>query len=188
MRQYNDWEEIDKDTNGLVTSLTYMVLFLNDQVYNYTVSLMEVIRNSEHYRHNAKRTANAIEREINAYNTNIFRIAKANKEAADKLAAMEQERQTDSEKIADLANRLDEKERAEKRAKLVAKVAKEKGVPADLIAGDDEESMAAWADRLKEAMTPPRLAKVSKPGTFDRGGGGDGDPMRGVVRQLFGNE
>lgn len=114
--------------------------------------------------------------------------AKANKEAADKLAAMEQERQTDSEKIADLANRLDEKERAEKRAKLVAKVAKEKGVSADLIAGDDEESMSAWADRLKEAMTPPRLAKVSKPGTFDRGGDGDSDPMRGVVRQLFGNE
>lgn len=40
MKQYNDWEEIDKDTNGLVTSLTYMVLFVNDQVYNYTVSLM----------------------------------------------------------------------------------------------------------------------------------------------------
>lgn len=49
MRQYNDWEEIDKDTNGLVTSLTYMVLFVNDQAYNYTVSLMEAIRNSEHY-------------------------------------------------------------------------------------------------------------------------------------------
>ena len=81
MRQYNDWEEIDKDTNGLVTSLTYMVLFVNDQAYNYTVSLMEAIRNSEHYRHNAKRTANAIEKEIDAYNTNIFRIAKANKEA-----------------------------------------------------------------------------------------------------------
>lgn len=30
MKQYNDWEEIDKDTNGLVTSLTYMVLFLTD--------------------------------------------------------------------------------------------------------------------------------------------------------------
>lgn len=45
------------------------------------ILLREAIRNSEHYRHNAKRTANAIEREINAYNTNIFRIAKANKEA-----------------------------------------------------------------------------------------------------------
>lgn len=60
MRQYNDWEEIDKDTNGLVTSLTYMVLFLNDQVYNYTVSLMEAMRNSKHYRHNAKHTISQI--------------------------------------------------------------------------------------------------------------------------------
>lgn len=81
MRQYNDWEEIDKDTNGLVTSLTYMVLFVNDQVYNYTVSLMEAIRGSEHYRHKAKRLSNGIDNEIKAYNTNIFRIAKANKEA-----------------------------------------------------------------------------------------------------------
>lgn len=81
MKQHNDWEEIDKDTNGLVTSLTYMVLFVNDQVYNYTVSLMEAIRNSEHYRHKAKKLANGIEREINAYNTNIFRVSKANKDA-----------------------------------------------------------------------------------------------------------
>lgn len=114
--------------------------------------------------------------------------AKANKEAADRLAAMEQERKTDSEKIADLAKRLDEKERAEKRAKLVAKVAAEKGVPADLIAGDDEESMSAWADRLKAAMTPKSAVKVDKPGSFDRGGAGDDDPMRGVVKQLFGNQ
>lgn len=81
MRQYNDWDEIDKDTNGLVTSITYMVLFINDQVYNYTVSLMEAVRHSDLYRHGVKRLSNSIEREINAYNTNIFRIAKANKEA-----------------------------------------------------------------------------------------------------------
>ena len=30
MKQYNNWEEIDKDTDGLVTSLTYIVLFVND--------------------------------------------------------------------------------------------------------------------------------------------------------------
>lgn len=114
--------------------------------------------------------------------------AKANKEAAEKLVELEQEKQSDSKKISELAKRLDEKERAEVRAKLAEKVAEEKGVPADLIAGDDEESMSAWADRLKAAMTPPRLAKVSKPGAFDRGGAGDDDPMRGVVKQLFGNK
>lgn len=31
MKQYNNWEEIDKDTDGLVTSLTYIVLFVNDK-------------------------------------------------------------------------------------------------------------------------------------------------------------
>lgn len=80
MKTYNNWDDIDRDTQGLVTSLTYMVLFLNDQVYNYSVSLMEAIRKSNHYRHAAKKMANGIEREIKAYNTNVFRIAKANKD------------------------------------------------------------------------------------------------------------
>lgn len=112
--------------------------------------------------------------------------AKANKDAAEKLAELEQEKQTDSERIASLAKRLDEKEHAEARAALVAKVAKEKGVPANLIAGDDEESMRAWADELKAAMTPNPAARTSKPGSFDRSSASD-DPMRDVVKQLLGN-
>lgn len=114
--------------------------------------------------------------------------AKANKEAAEKLAELEKANRTDSEKIAQLEKRIGEKERAEERARLVAKVAAEKGVPAELIAGDDEESMSAWADKLKAAMTPKPAAKVEKPGSFDRGGAGGDDPMRDVVKQLFGNK
>lgn len=113
--------------------------------------------------------------------------AKANKEAADKLAALEQDKQTDSEKIAQLEKRLNEKEQAEARATIAAKVAKEKGVPVDLIVGDDEEEMSAWAEKLKAAMTPNPAAKVDKPGSFDRGDKGGDDPMRNVVKQLFGN-
>ena len=41
MKQYNNWEEIDKDTDGLVTSLTYIVLFVNDQVYNYALNIYD---------------------------------------------------------------------------------------------------------------------------------------------------
>ena len=41
MKQYNNWEEIDKDTDGLVTSLTYIVLFVNDQIYNYALRSYE---------------------------------------------------------------------------------------------------------------------------------------------------
>ena len=81
MKNYNNWDDIDRDTQGLVTSTTYMVLFLNDQVYNYSISLMEAIRKSNHYRHTSKKMSNEIEREIKTYNTNVFRIAKANKDA-----------------------------------------------------------------------------------------------------------
>lgn len=114
--------------------------------------------------------------------------AKANKEAADKLARLEEAKQTEAEKIASLEKQLDAKERAEARAALVAKIAREKGVPADLIAGGDEEEMSAWADRLKAAITPNPAAKVDKPGSFDRIGAGDDDPMMGVVKQLFGSK
>ncbi len=124
--------------------------------------------------------------ELLGHSRNWEKQAKANKEAAEKLAALEQSKQTDAEKLASLEKRLEAKERAEARAALVAKVAKDKGVPADLIAGDDEESMAAWADRLKAEITPNPAAKVDRPGSFDRGDAGD-DPMRDVVKKLFNN-
>ena len=42
--KYNSWEDIDQGTGGLVTSLTYIVLFLNDQVYNSVLQLRDEIR------------------------------------------------------------------------------------------------------------------------------------------------
>ena len=50
MKQYNNWEEIDKDTDGLVTLLTYIVLFVNDQVYNYALNIYDSCRNTPYYR------------------------------------------------------------------------------------------------------------------------------------------
>ena len=114
--------------------------------------------------------------------------AKENKAAAEKLASLEHDKKTDAEKLEALEKRLEAKEKAEARAALVARVAKEKGVPADLIAGDSEEEMAAWADNLKAAITPKPAPKVYKPGSFDRGTGKDDDPMRDVVKKLFGNQ
>lgn len=55
MKQYNNWEEIDKDTDGLVTSLTYIVLFVNDQVYNYALNIYDSCRNTPYYRQEHKR-------------------------------------------------------------------------------------------------------------------------------------
>ena len=58
MKQYNNWEEIDKDTDGLVTSLTYIVLFVNDQVYNYALNIYDSCRNTPYYRRGVKKNIN----------------------------------------------------------------------------------------------------------------------------------
>lgn len=50
MKHYNSWDEIDQDTGGLVTSLTYIVLFLNDQVYNSTIELKDNIKGTSFYK------------------------------------------------------------------------------------------------------------------------------------------
>ena len=54
MKQYNSWNEIDQDTGGLVMSLTYIVLFLNDQVYNSTIELRDNIKDTSFYKHEVK--------------------------------------------------------------------------------------------------------------------------------------
>ena len=62
MKQYNNWEEIDKDTDGLVTSLTYIVLFVNDQVYNYALNIYDSCRNTPYYRRGVKKNIKRIEK------------------------------------------------------------------------------------------------------------------------------
>ena len=78
--------------------------------------------------------------------------AKANKGAASALDEANEAKKSADEKIAELEKRLDAKEKAEVRARTAAKVAQEKGVPADLIVGEDEESMAAWCDKMLAAF------------------------------------
>ncbi len=68
--------------------------------------------------------------------------AKANRTAAAALEEANNANKTAEDQIADLKKRLDDKEKEEKRSKIAAKVAQEKGVPASLIVGDDEESMS----------------------------------------------
>lgn len=81
MKQYNSWNEIDQDTGGLVTSLTYIVLFLNDQVYNSTIELRDNIKDTSFYKHEVKKHVNDLYRFMRSYNTNIGVTAKVNQEA-----------------------------------------------------------------------------------------------------------
>lgn len=113
--------------------------------------------------------------------------AKANKDAAAALGEANQAKKTADEQIVELTKRLDDKEKAEQRTKIAAKVAQEKGVPADLIVGDDEESMAEWADKMLAAFKKPPAPKVEKPGSFPKSGDGDKSELRDFTRQLLGN-
>lgn len=115
------------------------------------------------------------------------RKAKANKDAAKQLEEAQEAGKSAEEQIADLKKRLDAKEKAEERAKLAAKVADKKGVPADLLVGDDEESMDAYADKLLKHFQKKPAPKMKNPGKFDHGGDGDSE-LRGFARKLLGSE
>ena len=58
MKQYYNCEEIDKDTDGLVTSLTYIVLFVNDQVYNYALNIYDSCSKTTYYSRGVKKNIN----------------------------------------------------------------------------------------------------------------------------------
>lgn len=114
--------------------------------------------------------------------------AKANKDAAAALGEANQAKKTAEEQIAELTKRLDDKEKAEQRATVAAKVAKEKGVPADLIVGDDEESMADWADKMLAAFKTKPAPRVEKPGSFAKDDGNDRTELRDFASALLGNK
>ena len=115
------------------------------------------------------------------------RSRKWEKQSKANLAEMQKAQQagkTAEEQIADLRKRLDEKERAEERAKLAASVASKKGIPVELVVGDDEEAMEAFADRMLAHFQKKPAPKVEKPGSFDRGDG-DVSELREFTRQLM---
>lgn len=115
------------------------------------------------------------------------RQAKANKDVAAELERAQKAGKSAEERIAELTQRLDEKERAEARARLASEVAQRKGVPAELLVGDDAESMEAWADKLLAHFKQKPAAKAERPGKFDRGEDG-GSELREFARQLLGND
>ena len=83
---------------------------------------------------------------------------------------------------AELTQKVAEFEAREQRAALVAEVAAEKGVPADVLAGDTREALEAHADRIK-ALLPTGAPVV--PGAGARPHQAPADPMRETARRLF---
>lgn len=86
-----DWNEINRQSEGLVATSTYLVLFVNDQVYNYTVSLMDALRKSALYKGSVKRMANRMERNMSVYNTDLFKVYKVDADSfAETTSLMEE--------------------------------------------------------------------------------------------------
>ena len=69
-----------------------------------------------------------------------------------------------------------------------AKVARETGVPAELIAGDDEDSMRAFAKAVADWGKPSSAPRIKKPGSFANDAGDAKDAAkRELARRMFGS-
>lgn len=75
LKRHKNWQEIDDETNSLVSALTYVILFMNDQVYNHILMLEEVLKPSKLYRQKTKNVFNIMNSEIKSYNNRICNIA-----------------------------------------------------------------------------------------------------------------
>lgn len=74
-QRHKDWQEIEAETNNLVSALTYVILFMNDQVYNHILILEEVLKPTKLYRQKTKYVFNIMDSEIKSYNNRICNIA-----------------------------------------------------------------------------------------------------------------
>lgn len=69
-----------------------------------------------------------------------------------------------------------------------AKVARETGVPAELIAGDDEDSMREFAEAVAKWGKPSSAPRTRKPGSFANDAGESKDAAkRELARRMFGS-
>lgn len=105
-----------------------------------------------------------------------------------KAAADERAKKLDEQgrRIKELEAAADAREQADAVRELRGKVSKETGVPAELIMGDDEESMTAFARSVADYAKKPAAASVRDAGKFSGGSKSDAD-MDNFVNSLFGD-
>lgn len=71
LKENRDAGILDELTNSKITQMEYMVIFLNDQIYNASIVLEDILRKSNRYRHKEKMLFNEMKREIKKYNDRI---------------------------------------------------------------------------------------------------------------------
>lgn len=120
------------------------------------------------------------------------RLAKSNSEKAKSYDELQEASKTELQKAQEKAKRAED-ELAELKAKAElaetrTRVAKESGVPAELVFGADEDEMAANAKALAAWGKPSSAPRTRKPGSFSNDAGDGKDAARReLARQLFGS-
>ena len=114
--------------------------------------------------------------------------AKAYDEAQE---AQKSEAQKAQERIAQLESDIKKRDEADKQRELRKKVAKETGIPEELIQGSDEDSMKAFASQIAEfakVQTPP-APKEANPGSFSgENNGAENEELLSFKRKLLGQD
>lgn len=123
--------------------------------------------------------------------------AKENKDAARKLQEIEDEKKSETEKLADKLTRAETEREQARLENLRLKVALDKGVPADLAArlqGDNAEELEADADKLlglispqQERNSPSRRPTEQRPGAVPSTDPSEkDDPLLNDLKQKLG--
>lgn len=112
--------------------------------------------------------------------------AKANEDAAKRLAAFEESQKTEAQKLQEERDQAKADLATERAARLRAEVAASKGIPASLLSGSTQEELEASADALiefKGEVQPPRL-HVPGEGSIPIALNGDG--LESALKQALG--
>lgn len=117
--------------------------------------------------------------------------AKANKEAADRLAAFEESQKTEAQKqadaLAEAQSKVKEYETREQVSAWKSEVATATGIPAAALAGSTKEEIEAHAETLK-SLIPKKPGGPVVPGAGDTPSPKPADDERGFLRDLFGDK
>jgi alanyl-tRNA synthetase len=126
-----------------------------------------------------------IRREAAKYRTE----AKANADAAKRLAEIEDAQKSESERAAERLREAEEKATALESQLIVAKVASESGVPVELLAGPADrtaDGIKAYADLIHAYATKTKTTTGGRAPAQGRTPSNSGaDPMREFTRGLF---
>lgn len=117
--------------------------------------------------------------------------AKANAEAAQRLASMEEAQKSEAEKAADRMRQLEAEVGEAKRESLRFRVASEFGIPSDkaelLLTGSDEETMRAQAAAIRSDADDRKKTGNHAPREGTTPADPPPDDLREFTRQLFGS-